>query len=177
MKNNGLKYGLLGGLTLTLYLLGLYYVDIKLLTNAVAAYWLPMLAIHPALMYKAGMDEIAQKGLKDFRETLRTPFMTFAIANVFFWLCMYGLHLAAPELVAIELTQQLDFAQEQLKNGLGDPEQMNKMRQQINEIQAELQQPKPQPVGPFIFSMAIWKILGFGVAAAITALLRMRSSR
>lgn len=171
MKNNGLKYGFLGALTLILYLLGVYFVDKKLLTNSLAAYWLPLLLIYPALMYKAGMDEIAQNGLKDFRETVRIPFMTFAVANVFFWLCMYGIHLADPDLVRIELTQQLDFAQGQLKNGMGDPEQMNKVRQQVNDIQAELSNPK-QPFGPYIFSMAIWKILGFGIAAAITAVLR-----
>ncbi len=173
MKENGLKYGIFGAVTVVIYVLALYYVDKKLLTNAVATYWLPLLLIFPPLMYKAALDEVEAHGKKDFRTFLRTPFLTFAVANVAFWLCLYALHMADPDLARMELTQQLEYAQGQLKQGMGDPQQMNKIREQVSQIQMELQAIQ-QPVGPYIFSMAIWKILGFGLAAAVTGLVRSR---
>ena len=81
--------------------------------------------------------------------------------------------MADPDLARMELTQQLEYAQAQLKQGMGDPQQMNKIREQVSQIQMELQAIQ-QPVGPYIFSMAIWKILGFGLAAAVTGLVRSR---
>ena len=173
MQNNGLKYGIYGALTAVVYLLGLYFVEKKLLINAFATYWLPLLLLFPPLMYKAALDETAQHGLKDFRSLLRTPFLTFAVANVCFWLCLYALHMADHDLASMELTKQLAYAQDQLKTGMGDPQQMNKVREQVTQIQMELQDIQ-QPVGPYIFSMAIWKILGFGISAAITGLVRSR---
>jgi hypothetical protein len=172
IKNTGIKYGIFGAIVLQGWLLGLFLVDKQLITQSFYTYWLPLLVIFPPFMYKAAVDEYKISGTKDFRQTLRVPFLAFAVANVFFWLCLYGIHLAEPELARIELTQQLHFAEEQLKQGLGDPQQMNKIRQQVNDITAELNRPSQQPLGPYFFSMAIWMILGFGISAAVTALVR-----
>jgi Protein of unknown function (DUF4199) len=172
LKNTGLKYGIIGAVILVAWLTGLYFTDKNLITHSFYTYWLPLLVFYPLLMYKSASDD-QQSGVdRIFREAIRTPFLTFTVANVFFWLCLYGLHLADPELSKMELTQQLHFAEEQLKQGLGDPQQMNEIRQQVNDISAELNRPIQQPMGPYFFSMAIWMILGFGIAAAVTALVR-----
>jgi small-conductance mechanosensitive channel len=75
----------------------------------------------------------------------------------------------------MELTQQLAYAQEQLKQGMGDPQQMNQIRQQINDIQAEMNHIQ-QPLGPYFFSMMIWMLLGFGISAAITGIVRAKQT-
>lgn len=175
IKNIGLKYGIAGAIVLMAWLVGFYFADKQYITNSFYTYWLPLIAVFPLFMYKAAIDDQKVSGSKDFRQTLRTPFLTFAVANVFFWLCLYGLHLADPGLARIELTHQLQYAEGQLRQGLGDPQQMNKIRQQVNDITAELSHPTQQPLGPYFFSMAIWMILGFGISAAITGV--VRSSR
>ena len=173
MQNNGLKYGVYGALVIIVYLLGLYFVDNKLMVNGFVTYWLPLVFLMPPLMYKACLDELRQNGAKDFRETLRTPFLVFAIANVAFWLSLYGLHLADPNITRMELSQQLAYAQDQLKQGMGDPQQMNQVRQQVNDIQAEMNHIQ-QPLGPYLFSMMIWMLLGFGISAGVTAIVRAK---
>jgi Protein of unknown function (DUF4199) len=173
MQNNGLKYGVYGALVIVVYLLGLYFVDNKLLVNGFVAYWLPLVFLMPPIMYKACIDELRQNGSKDFRATLRAPFLVFALANVAFWLCLYGLHLADPNITRMELTQQLAFAQDQLKQGMGDPQQMNQIRQQVSDIQAEMNHIQ-QPLGPYLFSMMIWMLLGFGISAGVTGIVRAR---
>jgi hypothetical protein len=173
MRDSATKYGLLGGLSLIVFLLGLYFVDKKLLTNGMAAYWLPLLLVHPPFMYMATTNEIAQHGKKDFRAWVRTPFLVFAVANAMYWICQYALHLSDPSLAQMELNLQLAHAQEQLKQGLGDPQAMYKIRESIAQIEAELKNIQ-QPVGPYLFSMVIWNILGFGIASGITGWLRSR---
>ncbi len=173
MRDNGIKYGLYSGLTLVVYLVGLYFVDKKLMTNGMAAYWLPLLLLHPPFMYKATTEEVALNGKKDFRTLVRTPFLVFAVANALFWICQYALHLADPGLAEIELNLQLAHAQAQLQQGMGDPQAMYKIRESVAQIQNELKDIQ-QPVGPYIFSMVIWNILGFGIAAAITGLVRSK---
>jgi Protein of unknown function (DUF4199) len=167
--DNGLKYGLFGGLTLVLYQLGVYFVDKQLMLKGWLIYWLPLLLIHAPLMYKALLDDNRSQGKRDFRQASRTPFLVFVVGNVFFWLCNYGLHLFDHDLTRLELGLQLQHAQAQLKQGLGDPQEMNALRQSIQGLQTEIESVKV-PLGPFIVQMGVWKILGFGVAAAITAL-------
>lgn len=167
-----MKYGIIGGAILSIYLIALYFVDKNLLTQSLTAYWLPLLLIHPAAMYLSARQRQAEPPGAEFRERVRLPFQTFAIANVFFWIALYALHLADPELARMELQQQLVFVQGQLEQGVGDPQQMNELRQQLNDIQAEINKPVvQQPAGPYVFSLAIWNIFGFGIAAAITAVL------
>lgn len=172
IKNTGLKYGLTGGAVMVAWLLGLYFFDKNLITQSFFAYWLPLIAFYPVILYLAAGEDYRAGDKRPFQEKIRTPFMAFVVANIFFWLCMYGLHLADSSLSQMELARQLQYAEDQLRQGLGDPEQMNKLRQQVADISAELKGPVKQPAGPYFFSMAIWMILGFGIAAAVTALIR-----
>jgi hypothetical protein len=148
-----------------IYLIVAYGLSIHYLTNANIAYWFPTLVIHPVAMYIAlkASDRITGGG--SFRERVRAPFLTFTVANVFFWLTLYALHLYDPELSKLELSMQLQDAQQQLETGVGDPQAMNQLRQQINGIQTELDHPQPQPMGPYILYLALWNVLGFGLAA------------
>lgn len=160
-----MKLGIISGLVLMVYLIAAYALSIHYLTNANIAYWFPTLAIHPVAMYFAlkASDRITGGG--SFRERVRAPFLTFTVANVFFWLTLYALHLYDPELSKLELSMQLQDAQQQLETGMGDPQVMNQLRQQINGIQTELDHPRPQPMGPYILYLALWNVFGFGLAA------------
>ena len=171
MKNTSLKYGIIGGVLVSIYLVAIYFADKGNITNSLLTYWLPLFLIYPILLFQVVR---VSPGEAEFRLAVRPPFTTFAVANVFFWLCLYGIHLADPELSKMELGQQLNYAQEQLKQGVGDPQQMNKLRQSINDIQAEISSSNGQPMGPYIFSLCIWMILGFGISAAMTAIFRKK---
>lgn len=156
------------------YLILLYFIDKQLLTNAGVAYWAPFL-LYAAVMYQASQEDCTALGrARDFREILRTPFAVFAIANAAFWVALYGLHLADPGITQLELGKQLQAAQQQLKDGLGDPQAMNELRQRIAAIEKDLVNPGPVPLGQYVFSLAIWNLFGFAISAAIAAIQRSR---
>lgn len=173
MKNIGVKYGLLGGVVVIFYFVLLYVAKKELFLHP-GLQWASM-AFYLIFMYKAAQDDCRIKGVKrDFREILRTPFVVFLLINLAYWLFYYAIHLADPELVSMELTRQIAFCKDQLASGLGDPEQSNKMREQIVELEKALAHPSPQPLGPVLMQMAIGALGGFGLSAGIAALLRRR---
>jgi hypothetical protein len=167
MNSPSVKYGLLGALAITLYLIGAYTVNPHLFVQSLAIYWGPLLFIFTPLMYKAATDD--KSDATEFRFRVRTPFLCFVFINVAYWLVQYGLHLYDPELTRMELGRQLAYTREQLAAGTGDPQLMNQLRDNAAQIEQEIKHPTV-PLGPFVVFMALWKILGFGLAAAITAL-------
>jgi len=160
-----MKFGIISGIVLTAYLLVVYSLSIHYLTDANISYWFPTLGIHPIAMFLALKEADRITGGGSFRERVRAPFLTFTVANVFFWLTLYALHLYDPQLNQLELSLQLQNAQQQLSAGMGDPQVMNQLRQDINSIQAELANPRPQPMGPYVLYLALWNVFGFGLAA------------
>jgi hypothetical protein len=169
MNSPSVRYGLLGALTITLYLVGAYTINHRLFAQSFPIYWGPLLFIFTPLMYKAAIDDPSETA--EFRYRVRTPFLCFVLINIAYWLVQYGLHLYDPELTRMELGKQLAYTREQLTAGTGDPQVMNQLRDDVIKIEHEIKNPTV-PVGPFIVFMALWKILGFGLAAAITALKR-----
>lgn len=160
-----MKLGIISGVVLSIYLLIVYSLSIHYLTDANIAYWFPTLVIHPLAMFAALRKADRITGGGSFRERVRSPFLTFTVANVFFWLTLYAIHLYDPQLSQLELTMQLQSDQKQLAEGTGDPQVMNQLRQNISSIQGELANPKPQPMGPYLLYLALWNVFGFGLAA------------
>ncbi len=173
MKNSALKYGLLGAVVIIFYFALLYFSKKENFLSPLLQ-WGSM-AMYLFFMYKAAQEDCAEKGTdRDFREIIRTPFTVFLLINLGYWLFYYGLHLADPGLIRMEMDMELTGLKAQLTAGLGDPEQANRFRERIQELEKTIQGPIVQPLGPIITRMFMGALGGFGLAAGIAGVLRSR---
>lgn len=174
MKNPALKYGLLGAVVVIFYF-ALLYISKKEHFLSPLLQWGSMI-IYLFFMYRAAQEDCAEKGTnRDFRDILRVPFTVFLLINLGYWLFYYGLHLADPGLLQIEMGMELAGLKSQLSAGLGDPEQANRFRERILELERTMQNPGVQPLGPVITRMFIGALGGFGIAAGIAVVMRSRN--
>lgn len=170
----GIRYGFLGG-SVVIFYFALLYVSKQNLFLSPLLQWGSM-AVYLFFMWRASLEDCLANGVqRDFREIIRTPFITFLLINLCYWLFYYGLHLYDPSLLQAEMTLELDMLKGQLSEGLGDPEQANKFRERIQDLEKLLQTPQPQPLGPVIMRMCVGAVGGFGLAAGVAALVKNQS--
>lgn len=171
MKNIGVRYGLLGAVTVVFYFAILYAVNRELFLSP-GLQWASML-IYLGFMYKAALDDCALNGAnRDFRMIVRTPFVVFLLVNLGYWLFYYAIHLADNGLIVMELERKIVYLQEQM-NAANDPVQRNDLMKQISEFRNYQAQPI-QPLGPVLVQMMQGAIGGFALAAGIAALMRSK---
>lgn len=172
MKNIGVRYGLMGAVTVVFYFALLYFVKKDWFLSP-ALQWGSLL-IYLAFMYKAAQDDCAVYGTeRDFRNIVRTPFVVFLLINLGYWLFYYGVHLADKQLIVMELERKIGYLQEQM-NAVTDPVERNDLNKQINEFRTYQNNPV-QPLGPVLAQMTQGALGGFALAAGIAALLRSRN--
>lgn len=170
-----IRYGLLGGVVVIFYFALLYVAKQQLFLSPLLQ-WGSM-AAYLFFMYKATQEDVAMYGkARDFREIVRTPFVTFLLINLCYWLFYYGLHLFDPGLLLAEMSLELTMLKEQLAAGLGDPQQSAQFRERIVELEKAIQRPQPQPLGPVVMRMCVGALGGFGLAAGVAALVKSRKS-
>ena len=102
---------------------------------------------------------------------------TFLIINLCYWIFYYGLHLFDPGLLQAELKLELDMLKSQLTAGLGDPEQANKFRERIQDLEKTILSPQPQPLGPVMMRMCVGAVGGFALAAGVAAVVKNMKSK
>ncbi|MFN0037373.1 MAG: DUF4199 family protein [Saprospiraceae bacterium] len=169
----GVRYGFLGGAVVVFYFTLLYVAKQNLFLSPLFQWG--SLVFYLFFMWKASVEDCAANGTKrDFREVVRTPFVTFLLINLCYWLFYYGLHLYDPGLLHTEMGMELDWLKSQIAAGLGDPEQANQFRERIQELEKLLQSPQPQPLGPVLTQMCMGALGGFVLAAGVAALVRNR---
>ncbi|MBC7775896.1 MAG: DUF4199 family protein [Phycisphaerae bacterium] len=167
----GIRYGFLGGVVVIFYFTLLYVAKQNLFLSPLFQ-WGSMV-FYLFFMWKATVDDaLIHDVRRDFREVVRTPFVTFLLINLCYWLFYYGLHLYDPSLLQAEMNLELDMLKSQLSAGLGDPEQANKFRERIQDLEKIIQSPQPQPLGPVMMRMCVGAIGGFALAAGVAALVR-----
>jgi hypothetical protein len=172
MKNPELRYGVLGGLAVMLYFLVFYFAKKSLFIHP-GIQWASM-AVYFACMFQAAREDFAANGSdREFRLLTRTPFLVFLLINLAYWLFYYSLHLADPELPAMETQAQLEALQAQIAAGVGDPGQANQIREQIQYLQKE---GMAVTLGPVLLQMAMGALGGFALSAGIVLLLKNRST-
>lgn len=171
----GIRYGFLGGVVVIFYFTLLYVTRQNLFLNPMLQWG--SLVFYLFFMAKAALDDVDAHGTaRDFRELTRTPFVAFLLINLCYWLFYYGLHLYDPSLLQAEMHLELDMLKNQMTGGLGDPEQANKFRERIQDLEKTLQSPQPQPLGPVMMRMCIGALGGFLLAAAVVLFVkRLRS--
>ncbi len=168
MKNPGIRYGVLGGLAVVLYFFIFYYAQKSLFINPVVK-WASM-GIYLACMYQAAREDFALHGVdRDFPLLMRTPFLVFILINLAYYFFDYGIHLADPELLAMETKYRISVLQQQLVDGVGDPNEANSIREEIQSLQKE---GGGIYLGEVLFRMAIGANGGFGLAAGLALLLK-----
>jgi hypothetical protein len=169
LKNNPIaRYALIGSAVVVAYFTIIYLADKSLFINPVWQ-WLSMI-FYMACMYGAAREDCAQNGTnRDFRAILRTPFIVFLLINLAYWLFYYALNLADPALLQLQTQEQIAYIREQLEAGTGDPQQANTLREQLQYLENA---GMSLPVGPVFMRMALGAIGGFGLSAAIAAILR-----
>jgi hypothetical protein len=169
----GIRNGFLGGVVVIFYFALLSFAKQDFFLSPLFQWG--SLGFYLFFMARASMEDCAINGTaRDFREVIRTPFVTFLLINLCYWLFYYGLHLFDPSLLQAELKLELDTLKSQLTAGLGDPEQANKFRERIQALEKELLAPKPQPLGPVMMRMCVGAVGGFGLAVGVAALVRRR---
>lgn len=169
----GIRNGFLGGAVVIFYFALLYIAKPEMYLN-LPLQW-ASLVFYLLFMWMATKEDCAAKGTaRDFREVVRTPFVTFLIINLCYWIFNYGLRLYDPGILHNELTIALEMARNQLTTGVGDPEQADKLRKYVQELEKLLQNPQPQPLGPILRDMCMGAVGGFVLAAGVAALVKNR---
>ena len=167
----GIRYGILGGVVVIFYFTLLYVAKQDLFLSPLFQWG--SLIFYLAFMWQATRQDCAVNGTgRDFRTVVRTPFLTFLLINLSYWLFYYGLHLYDPSLLQAEMNLELNMLKNQIAAGLGDPGQANQFRERIQELEKIIQNPQPQPLGPVMMRMCVGAIGGFVLAAGVTALVK-----
>lgn len=170
MKNPGVRYGFLGGLAVVFFFAILYFshkeLIIKIWPHAVR------FLIYLPFMYVAAKIDCAQHGLnRDFREITRTPFVVFLLINLAYWLLIYTLHLADAELSQMKTAAEIQYYNDQLASGTGDPEYGRRLREQIAYLEKE---GMALTLGEVFKWMCAGAVGGFILSAGIAAILRSK---
>jgi hypothetical protein len=169
----GIRYGFLGGVVVVLYFAVLYVAKQNLFLSPMIQWGI--MAAYLFFMWKASQEDCAVHGKdRDFRDIVRTPFLTFLLINLCYWLFYYGLHLYDPSLLQAEMTLELNMLKKQLADGLGDPQQANQFRERIQELEKTIATPQPQPLGPVLMRMCVGAVGGFILAAIVALLIKRR---
>ena len=174
LSSPGVKYGLLGGAVVVFYFLILYFIKADLFLSPLLQ-WGSM-GFYLLFMWQAAkVDGSLHEAPRDFRTILRTPFITFLIINLCYWLFYYALHLYDPALLQTEMAMELKGLKTQIEAGIGDPQQGNILRERMLELEKSMQSTAKQPLGPIINRMFIGAIGGFGLSAGLAAIFRSKA--
>ena len=167
----GIRYGILGGVVVIFYFTLLYVAKQDLFLSPLFQWG--SLIFYLIFMWQATRQDCVVNGAgRDFRTVVRTPFLTFLLINLSYWLFYYGLHLYDPSLLQAEMNLELNMLKNQIAAGLGDPGQANQFRERIQELEKIIQNPQPQPLGPVMMRMCVGAIGGFALAAGVAALVK-----
>lgn len=95
-------YGLLSGLVIVCYHLGVYFGNIEWLASP--AFFFSIYLVHLPFMFSSGLIfRKKNEGLVDFKDALREIFVTFLVGMVIYYICYYVLFtICAEELIPIQ---------------------------------------------------------------------------
>lgn len=165
-----MRYGIEAGVVTVLLLLLAYFVDKKLMLSA-GVYW-GTLAVYLFAMVRA--VEAVRRDLGEtaaLKQLVRPAFVTYLVANVFFYLFYYGMCNADAGLQeALRLQQQdyLHWAIAQVK----EPSQQKQFQDALDQLAGQDMRPR---AGETLLNMARGAAFGFVLSFALAwGLLRLR---
>ncbi len=108
MKQTAVKYGIITGMAIVLYLFVFHLTDPKLALNPLV-YWSPILVSLVAMTMVVKKERDANNGKIEQRTALRHAFLTYVIAYLFFTIFIYLLfNFIDPSLVDLQKKAMLD---------------------------------------------------------------------
>ncbi len=129
MQNTlAIKYGLIAGVGVVAYFLLFYFANIELFFNPIVNWG--VLVVYLGGMVKACADQSKRQPAFPFKDALRTAFLSFAIANVIYYIFNYLLYnVFDPSLVET----QKEILVEQMGKMAGQL-QLSDLKDQIEEF-------------------------------------------
>lgn len=103
-----MKYGIFAGLAVVLYFLLFYWIDKGLMLHWTVFYGSTLIYVL-AMFWAARSLREQQGGQLHFREGLRAAFLTFLVANVFYYLFYYIIYQLDPTLVELQREALREF--------------------------------------------------------------------
>lgn len=158
-----MKQGVLGAIVVMVVMASSYFFS-KTFYLSPALNWGILLLYVPFMWWSLNEFATNNPHINDFRTMLRSPFLTFVVINLGFYLLLYGLFLSDKELLSMLTQRELAFLEKELSNGTGDPQRANQIREQINYLKQNGMQ---MPLGPTLLQMCMGAMGGFGLSALL----------
>jgi len=155
-----IRYGILAGISVILYMLVFYFYDVKVMLGPTVFWSTTLLFI--VGMFFAAREERKAREYMTFREVLAVAFVTYLVANLFFYDFLYILFnfvdTSLPELqrqVSMEAIEESGFS-----------EYVEEAMEEIEEMPAEF------TLGQAIFAYLRSAIFGFFLSLGIAGVTR-----
>ncbi|MCB9285007.1 MAG: DUF4199 domain-containing protein [Lewinellaceae bacterium] len=160
MKNKSVLFGSIAGIVTIAFFIVVYLIDKPLVFSPWIAYS-PIL-LYIAAMYLAGVNtREAVDGPFPWRDALKVAFLTYLVANGWFYLFYYIGHQVDPSLAELQ--------KEIMREALPQYTEPAKLPEAYKQLDEQSFQPS---LGQTILGWAQGAILGFGLAALVALLTR-----
>ncbi len=155
-----IRYGVLAGISVILYMLVFYFYDKKVMLGP-SVFWSTTL-LYIVGMFFAAREERKVRGTMTFREVLPVAFLTYLIANLFFFDFLYILfNFVDPTLPELQRQVSMEAIQES-----GFSEYVEEAIEEIEKLPAEF------TLGQAIFDYVRSAIFGFLLSLGIAGVTR-----
>jgi hypothetical protein len=164
MKNNAIRYGIIGGVSVVAYFLVFYFIQPQLMLEP-AVQWASV-GVYLLFMFLAARRERAALGddTYPFKQALRTAFLTFLIMSVIYYIFNFILYRLDPTLIIYEkevMIRSMRWLAERTNQEFSDEE--------WQQFRADN---RPVTVVNSLFGFAQSLIRGFVLALAVAAVVR-----
>lgn len=163
MKNKSVVYGSVAGALTVVFLLIVYLVDKTLFFSPWVAYS-PMLLYIGAMAMASFQTAAATEGSFPWRDALRVGFLTYLVANAWFYIFYYAIHQIDPSLAVLQKEIMREALPEFTK-----PANLGEAYKKLDEQDFQVS------LGQVILGWAQGAIIGFGLAALLALLTRRES--
>jgi hypothetical protein len=166
-----MKHGIIGAIVVVSVMASIYIANKELYLNPWVN-WL-ILFLYVPYMWLAIRDFMrAHPETKEIRTIIRPAFLTFILINLGFYLLLYGLFLSDQELLQITSSREIQYFENELKQGVGDPQKANELRDQIQYLKTHGMK---MPLGHLLLQMCMGAIGGFSLSALMAFMFQSRS--
>lgn len=108
MQQTAVKYGMIAGIAIVLYLLAFHQIDRALVLHPLV-YWSPVLVSVIAMTMAVKKERAENDGKIGQKEALKQAFLTYVLASLFFSVFIFILfNFVDPELIELQKKSMLD---------------------------------------------------------------------
>ncbi len=142
-NNNAIKYGIISGVVIICYHLGVYFWSKEFLISS--PFFFSIYLVHVPFMLATGIKErILHDGLIDFKVALKHIFLTFILGMLFYYLIYYSLFNYDAELIDLMKQATHDGLDWQKEKGFIDEDKYEKFIESMKDAD---------------FTVGIWQVI------------------